>query len=256
MPILEEVHDDSPLQQGDVLRDVALYTTAHDWPDDGGSALLEENALALVISRPCAIEHKKAVVVAKVVPVVQGTPKEVICFKTCKSFLADLRDGKDAPDRFYLGTLPSETDRYHANLDSLHTVTVPSLDVVTQYRVARLNEEFVRALHTRLFAAYASMGFHDVKWFDTADLQMMVRLGRADLATMEAAIGGKQSAIDMESFGKPNPRKVEGLQKELDNLVAKKEEMAGEVAFYEVELKARALSSAQLDPDVTSTTPS
>ena len=127
MPIVTTPNDDSPLNQGDILKGIRLYSTADNWDDGqelGGSAQLEAKfELCLVLSRPCVLEHKTDFIVAAVHGIKEAPPPEVVqgkkrgsaekgdlspdekveAYRRVRAFLESLRDGVGRTDRFYLG---------------------------------------------------------------------------------------------------------------------------------------------------------
>ena len=146
MPIIEIPPNDSPLSQGDILRDISLYLTGEDWASEGGGADQLQDAVAcLVISRPCVLVNKPQIVVAAIHRFLaqplrtskqpeqrnereKDKEQEGSLFKDHCTWFDFLRDGVSMPDRFYLGRLPSlETQRHCANLDSLHTIKLPAV---------------------------------------------------------------------------------------------------------------------------------
>ena len=103
MPILIEVSEDAPLNQGDILKGVSLFETDSDWAQGGGEARRMKSPVCMVLSRPCAVLHKPQMVVASIECVKGETPRGVDTLAKVKQFLEQLRDGFNSPDRFYLG---------------------------------------------------------------------------------------------------------------------------------------------------------
>jgi hypothetical protein len=106
MPIIEHPQPGAPLSQGDLLKDITLFLTADDWRESGGRPEKSPHRLCLVLSRPCAIEHKDAVVVATVQRLKDNPPRDANTFATVRSFLLALRDGLESPDVFYTARGP------------------------------------------------------------------------------------------------------------------------------------------------------
>ncbi len=124
MPIIEIPPKDSPLCQGDILRNISLYLTGDDWTsEDRGSAEQLDVVGCLVVSRPCVLANKDQVVVAAIHRLVTEPPKtarsgtpskpeesahegQTSSFKEHCAWFDFLRDGVSSPDRFYLGRLP------------------------------------------------------------------------------------------------------------------------------------------------------
>lgn len=185
MPIIEPANPDSPISQGDVLQRVNLFATENGWAEDGGQSRKYPHDMCLVISRPCVVEHKRNVIVAGIQKYPDQVPKGIDSFDKVLDFLETMRDGVGQPDLFYLGQLPSFAGRYCARFDSLFSIDVPKdVEARAQFarerRVGSLNGEFVRDLHIRIFAAFASLGFDDHGWLSDEDLNWLVTTGQAD----------------------------------------------------------------------------
>jgi hypothetical protein len=192
MPIIETPTPGSPLSQGDILRDINLFTTGEAWGAQNGTAMKSPRGLCVVLSRPCVIEHKKSVIVAGIEKLPDNTPRDADTFKRILSFLTNLRDGTSSPDVFYLGQLPGLSGRYAARFDDLHTIQVPAAGperdaFVGAKRIGVLHPDFARDLHVRLFRAVASMGFDDHGWLSDSDRKWLVDSGQADLLRARAA---------------------------------------------------------------------
>ena len=122
MPIIEPPTPGSPLSQGDILKDISLFTTGEAWGAQNGTAMKSPRGLCVIFSRSCAIEHKKSVIVAGIDKLPDNTPRDADTFKRILSFLTNLRDGTNSPDVFYLGQLSVLPGRYAARFDDLHTI--------------------------------------------------------------------------------------------------------------------------------------
>ena len=193
MPIVEPAAVGAPLTQGDILRGVTLFSTKEGWNERGGEAAKAPFKLCLVVSRPCNANFKSHIVVAGVEKYPDDTPREINTFSKVLDFMIGARDGTSSPDVFYLGHLPGSNGRYCARLDSLHTIGIPqdqgtSESFIVQRRIATLNSDFLRSLHTRLFNSFASLGFDDQGWPSTQDLQWIVTQGQADIAKAEGEV--------------------------------------------------------------------
>ena len=246
MPILRLPKNDDPLTQGDILQGLRLYATGCDWADCGSPEWLDQWDLSLVISRPCAIIHKRQILVAAV-KATKEEPQNVDTFDKVREFLTQLRDGHRRPDRFYLGQIPDRSEgRYYAHLDSLHTVAVPARDELDEFlkhsRIATLVEEFRRDLHVRIFFAVAELGFSDFGWFSDNDLKWLVRKGREKLHEMKKELEGKQAELaDIQASGAAKSGShLENLRNNIANLQAKVREFEEEqMGGYEGELTRR-----------------
>jgi hypothetical protein len=207
MPIIEEVLEGDLLNQGDILRGVTLFATQDSANPKGGDAAKAPFPLCLVVSRPCAIAHKQNIVVAGIDKYPDSVPKDMNSFEKVLDYLTSARDGETSPDVFYLGQIPTEKKgRYRAKLDSLFTIQIPSepellAAFVREKRIAKLNQAFCRSLHTRLFTAFATLGFDDNGWLSTDDLDWLVKQGLADVAEADSAVGkllAQQSSLHAE----------------------------------------------------------
>jgi hypothetical protein len=190
MPIIEVPSKDSPLTQGDIFKDLTFFATSEDVWTGGAKPIQRKVAGALIISRPCAIEHKNSVMVAEIEKYNELKPSDCKTFNDALDFLTDYRDGLDTPDRFYLGQIPAlGAGRFRAKLDFVHTALIPKDRAKLQEcRIGRLSIEFARDLHIRLFRSFASLGFDDQRWFADADLDWLLSMGNMDLAVAEAEL--------------------------------------------------------------------
>jgi hypothetical protein len=239
MPIIERPRQDAPLTQGDILSGVSLYATKGSWEEKGGVAAAATFELCLVLSRPCVAAHKKYLVVAGVAKYPDSVPKGLDNFNKVLDFLSSARDGLGSPDVFYLGQLPLRSGRYCARFDALHTIDIPDdpegrARFLSARRIATLSPDFARDLHLRLFASFASLGFHDIAWLSTEDLHWLVTQGRADLTAAEQATL-QQQALQAS-------RAAEGTQfrdADLVNAQRRLEQLRQQVTPYEEELARR-----------------
>jgi len=180
------------LTQGDILTDITLFATKDGWLEKGGEPVKAPFKMCLVVSRPCAIAHKKHVQVAGIDRYPDDVPKGIDTVEKVLAFLSGARDGIRSPDVFYLGQLPKHIGRYCARLDSLHPIQLPTdplafVNLVAK-RVGTLAPDFARDLHLRLFNAFASLGFDDFNWPSTEDLEWLVAQGNSDVAAAEHAV--------------------------------------------------------------------
>jgi hypothetical protein len=187
MAIIEPVVAAEALSQGDVLRGIALYATDLATSTDVKPQKIQ-GRYCLVLTRPCGVSHKDSIVVAAIEKYKPSIPSDIKSMQDVVDFLTELRDGTDSPDKFYLGELPGEKGRFCAVFDSLHTFKLPNdrSSIVAQ-RIGRLSAAFARDLHLRLHRAYASLGFDDIAWFSTEDLDWIVNKGREELQAKKAA---------------------------------------------------------------------
>ncbi len=200
MPILLPAQpDDQPLEQGDVLDDIQTYIADHTSSDP---APLVDEGLVLVISRPCNALRSKRLVVAEIVKRPLAGLKGAETLQDIKDFFINLRDGDGTPDTFYLGEIEPGPDRYCAKLDSLRTLQVPHEEgarhaFIKRHRRFKLNPEFARDLHLRLFKAFASLGFDDDAWWTDADLDLATKKGEALVASLGAAVKELEAELDV-----------------------------------------------------------
>jgi hypothetical protein len=221
-----------------------LFATKDGWNEKGGEAAKAPFKLCLVVSRPCVVVNKPQITVAGIEKYSDDAPKEANTFGKVLDFMTGARDGVTSPDVFYLGHLPGHQGRYCARLDWLHTVGLPT-DPATREaflakrRVAALNPDFLRALHTRLFGSFASLGFDDHAWPSTEDLAWIVSQGQADIAKLDAEMKQLQAqqALRTAEAKQFDEKQLTKTEKELTILRAK-------VRPYEDELNRRRTTTA------------
>jgi hypothetical protein len=232
MPILLPAQaDNQPMEQGDVLGEIQTYVADHMSSDP---APIMDEGLVLVISRPCNALRSKRLVVAEVVKRSLAGLKGAETLREIKVFFVTVRDGDGTPDTFYLGELEPGPDRYFAKLDSLRTIQVPDDEgarqaFIKRHRRFKLNPEFARDLHVRIFKAYASLGFDDDGWWTDADLDLSCRKGEADVAALRAAVQALEAQLDVL-------KTAEGSKKELKQNEEQLKEKRGALASAEKEL--------------------
>ena len=215
MPIVVRPVEGDVLTQGDILQGLPFATTAAD-------GTLQQDADArflLVISRPCRSIRDPSVIVARVhewkldLPQlrqqIEGSKKaadgEKVTLDRMRRFLAGIRDGGQQTDTFYLGDLqPNSQHRFAADLGSLSTLRVPTesgarAEWIKRHRVGRLDIEFARDLHARVFNAIARLGFDDYGWFADPDLEIMITEGQKELAQLQTALAEARSAVQRKS---------------------------------------------------------
>jgi len=205
MPITEPAPADAPLSQGDILQGIRLFATKESWSPFGGQASEKKPNLCLVLSRPCVAQHKEHITVAAIEKYWGTVPADVKTFDDVLAFLTETRDAHESPDVFYLGQIPTQSGRFCARLDSIHSVQIPRVSeqrtaFLQQRRIARLHAEFARDLHVRILRAFASLGFDDISWFSTEDLNWLVHKGRGELAAAQAELQQRQSAKAQKEF--------------------------------------------------------
>lgn len=234
MPIIEPVDDSEELSQGDIICDVPLYTT-----DLEGTAKRVNESLCMVISRPCSACRDAVVNVVLVKQWINGLP-ESKTFDDALKVLKALRDGEGKVDLFYLGALPSKAERFVAILTNIFTVQVRRKDgkeldeTIRKRRIARLHPDYVRDFHTKMFRAFASMGFDDLSWMSTEDLEYALLHARKDIQAVEAAITSLQISSASQAFLAQQTQNPQ-LDKEKKKLA----ELNAKAAPYQQELDRR-----------------
>src|SRR6266568_581420 len=112
MPIIDLVHPDAPLGQGNILTGISLFVTKESWLEKGGDPAKAPSKMCLVLSRPCVLAHKRNIVVAGIDKFPDAVPKHLESLEDVVDFLTTARDGMQSPDVFYLGQLPGLTGRW------------------------------------------------------------------------------------------------------------------------------------------------
>jgi hypothetical protein len=237
MPIVEPPVPDLPLSQGDVLRGVTLSITRESWAAAGGEPKKTSHPLCLIISRPCVVGHKPNAVVAAVQKMTDNVPGDVVTFDDICDFLTELRDGADSPDVFYLGQVPGFDGRFGARLDSLHTIQIPGAAeqraFTDQKRVGRLHGDFCRDLHTRIFRAFATLGFDDHSWMSDHDLSWAVARGRHELLEAQSTVErARASLLAAQAQGFRNDGEKRQLEKAVTDAQGKLEELTSRLKPY------------------------
>jgi hypothetical protein len=243
MPILGPVPSgEVELAQGDLLADVYLCEAN---AVSGKPDLLPNVRHALVISRDCVGANKPRVVVAPVLEEkfdLERTDDVAKAYEALKKRLATLRDGGASPDRLYLGAWGDAPRRMAAHLDRLATLALPEdasarAAWVAQHRRARLTDDFLRALPVRLFWAFGKVGFDDIAWYPTQDLQAIVYAGRARLSELETQLNTRSMEANTGATG--DEKRNAGLDAAVEKARAARDRMKAELDCYERELEAR-----------------
>ncbi len=237
MPIIEPVPEDVPLSQGDILRGLKLFSTNNS-DEDGGEPALANDKLCMCISRPCVAINKSHVTALPIEKMTGGT-SEVKSLDDVRKFLKKIRDGEGAPDVFYLGEMPGYDGRFAARLDSFHDIEIPTKSVeraafLSDRRIARLSDEFTRDLQVRIFSAFASFGFDDLRWYSDKDLGWVIDKGKAEIAAAESALHEVKAQKQQKEFtDKPLPDHV------VANAEKKVTDLRDILAPFEAELQRR-----------------
>ncbi|MFO0640995.1 MAG: hypothetical protein U0183_17365 [Polyangiaceae bacterium] len=234
MPILIPPQLDAPLEQGDLLEGVHFAVAGE------GSATLEGPCFALVLSRNCNALRDAEIVVAKVQHK-SFQDFKVATLEECRRVLSRIRDGRDAPDQFYLGELPGSKKRYVARLDSLHTIKLPAdrQAYIAKHRKFRLDPAFLSDLHARIFAAFAPLGFDDHAWLSDDDLRLVIGTGVAELAGLRSELSAAEHELDQLLVQEQSEKRLDPCRAKVDNL--RKSVAKAELALlpYEAESQKR-----------------
>lgn len=205
-----------------------------------------DEGLVLVVSRPCNAMRAGRLVVAEVVKRSLAGLKTAETLAEMKSFFITVRDGEGRPDTFYLGELAPGTDRYFAKLDSLRTIQIPEdaggrQAFTKRHRRFRMNPEFARDLHVRLFKAFASLGFDDDGWWTDADLKLVVEMGEAEMALLDAAVRSLEARVRVLHTDEGNKKEFKQIEEELKAKRPALESASKELEPLLRELKRRGL---------------
>lgn len=237
MPIIESAAHELPLSQGDVLKDIKLFRT-----DIESNSQKEGKAqFSLVLSRPCVTAHKRTITVAAIEKYAPNIPGDVETFEDMRAFLTDTRDGLDAPDVLYLGSLPGQNGRFAARLEQMHTIVISDgmthATLVERHRIAKLNEEFRRDLHLRIFRAFASLGFDDIGWYSDDDLTSLVKFADLDISKLQTEIAQQKAKSTLQEM-----RGTQHSAKQLQPVESRLSALMKEVAPFRQELARRTQS--------------
>ena len=134
-------------------------------------------------------------------------------------------------------------------LDSMHTIQFPPAKDLRAFtdekRVGRLHGDFVRDLHTRIFQAFATLGFDDDRWMSTEDSKWAVAQGKKELLDAEAVVQTARIAlVAAEAQGFQSPNAKQALEANITAAQAKLDQLRSRVEPYEIELASR----SQLPP--------
>jgi hypothetical protein len=197
------------------------------------------------------VGHKPNAIVAAIEKMADNVPREVETFDDILGFLTDLRDGSDSPDVFYLGQIPGHQGRFAARLDSLHTIQIPAEPEQRAFtdskRIGHLHIEFIRDLHTRIFRAFATLGFDDHRWMSTNDLNWLVSRGRREVHDAEGAVeNARTSLLAGEAQGFRHPSEKQKLQGAVTDAQSRLDKLRAQIVPYETEFATRQQPPAQI----------
>lgn len=227
MGLLQDSDTASPLMQGDILKDVALYETS----EDGEFATPVEGVdHVLVLSRNCNALRHTTVSVAAITELTPGSFETIgdMSLGEARRRLAAVRDGDGTPDRFYLGELPGRGPRRAvARLDLIYAIRVPERDEprrqwIDARRVATLSDEHRRHLHVRMLLAFGREGFDDHAWLSKGDLRLLIAAGTRDQAEARKKQAGAVSRYETSTAGQGGRSAHEGRIRGMSEQVGKK----------------------------------
>lgn len=247
MPVLISANPGEPLSQGDLLTDLRLY---HSLPTQE-PGIDPKNGMGLVISRPCTIAHKPYVLVALVLPHSLDLPTIIAeqSVEKLAKLVTALRDA-DGSDAFYLGEIPGkDKKRYKASFDYIATLKLPveaeRAPWVERHRIATLDLDFRRDLHTRLFISIAKQGFDDDRWFSDADLEMIVQHGKSKASAAKGAHEAALNAINIAQANLRSATQQKGLESELTKCAKQLEDAEAGLKPYLAEIERRKLGESK-----------
>lgn len=252
MPIIELVNDPStPLSQGDILKGVCLYSTKKSWVNGGGDPEATNRALSLVLSRPCIAMRDDWIVVASIEQYKNKPPAQFSSYEEAIDFFTAIRDGLTTPDQFYLGQITGRDGVFCARFNSLHTIQIPKdgtperQQFLAASRIAKLNVEFAHDLHLRLFRAFASLGFDDLRWFSTEDLRALVSVASRDDAKLKAELAEHQAKLQVGlSQGSLHESAKKKFDKDVLEVQTKIADLTTRITPYTAEMSRRESAAA------------
>ena len=150
-----------------------------------------------------------------------------------------MRDGSLSPDRFYLGPLPGTEQRLVAQLDAAATLELPEPPSLQEWlaeaRVATLEGDARRALSTRIYWAFARVGFDDHEWLPDPELRAVCEAGGAAVNAYKTAVSNANFELLNLTSGPAHAnkraelgRQTEALQRGLAKLEARVRPYAAE----------------------------
>lgn len=241
MPILIPTSPESALAQGDFLTNLRFYETGTD------GAPVEQTGNGLVLSRDCVALRAESVLVVSVQDYTAQVPDPEASFDDFRRYLQAIRDGYGAPDQFYLGNISGNETRYCARFDFICSICVPQgpeerAHWIAKHRVARLEEQFIRALPVRIFNAIARVGYDDHKWFPDADMTWLLSQGEKHRAKAEAELADAKTQLQNAMAVDPqNAQKIASLQQKVTKSEEKLGKVSEKIAPYAVESERRNL---------------
>lgn len=250
MPITKPINAEEPLSQGDILKGFPLSIS-----DAESDVTFTKSDISLVLSRPCVIAHKNKIILATVGVWKFEDPDDIDTFDKAKTMFEQLRDGVVKRDRFYLGKIPGCGDnRYLAHLDSLHTVSASAKlegtlpEQLQRFRVARLEPDFQRDLHRRIFESFVYLGFNDSEWYNSDDLEWITLAGKADVAKSAAnELEASRKVVSRTAAGQAETNKTKNIAVEKVAFESSKRKVEEELAPLVAELEKRKPSPPSAD---------
>jgi hypothetical protein len=249
MSILVPSIPDAPLNQGDILVDVAVAIAG----DSGPKTRLGK---VMVLSRPCNAKRDAEITVASIAACDLGELQHLETFEDYVNFFQDLRDGRDRPDTFYLGEFEANSlNRFVAKLDRIHTITIPTDDAeralyLSNHRRYTLDSEFRKDLHQRLFRAFASLGFDDEKWWTNSDLAYLIGQGERYLALQLAEIEDAKASMPTIQMASTEKRAENKTNERVRAAEKRKRDVEGLLEPLRLEQQRRKVA-AEANPNAT-----
>lgn len=240
MPILIRADPNSTLRQGDLLHGRDLYFCGAKEGQEPASPRKRASYL-LVISRDCQALRDGLVAVLSVSEYKLSKPEDD--FARLRKVLEVDRDGGRTPDLLYLGPIGDHGKRFVARLNLPFVIEIPESEQergawVVRERVATLHRDYLAHLHSRLFGVFARSGFDDHAWLADDDLDILVRRGDAEIASLDAEV--KRMIADQDHAQlRGATGDIHKLEKNLPKVRARLEELLEEVAPFRDEQIAR-----------------
>lgn len=270
MPIVHSVESQSSLTQGDILHECVV-----GFFNSEGRAHIDHHAqYLLVVSRPCKAVRDHLIVVAPIrqcpidfTKIIKDHNEAPACLEHMRRFFAGIRDGArtfEFSDSFYLGDFdslrtPKEglNTRYAADLTLLSTIQIPGSETsheraewIRNHRIGRLQIEFLRDLHLRIFTTFSRLGFEDVSWLSDVDLEIMITAAEHDIHYYEQKLNKEKQAIQTKEALNQNVSDQQRKQLQMTEESSMRAK-AYSVPYYEEKTKRMSRLIGQLKKDST-----
>ena len=210
MPIVVPARASTRLRQGDIVKACPLTVTDHA---GGGSPSIvtESFPYLLVLSRDCRAIRDELISVAPLKPF--PLPDDGATFEKVRTVLTVSRDGGRNPDLFYIGPVVSDGPRFAADLRTPFVIKIPPEGSqrdswISSNRLARIDDDFIDHLHSRIFASFARKGFDDHEWLPDADLRLLVIHAESEETALEAEEKAARAEAERENAAGRNDHLV------------------------------------------------